>query len=214
MVPFLVEFFKTTLELQDDVEIKLERAHRAIAPKPRMAAPPRSIIVRFLDFSVKQAVLQQAWKQWDITFQGQKIHFDQDYLPEVQRKRKQVREVIKKLREKNIKAWSPYPAQLRVCLDTGVKVFPSLLEAQPFLKELGVAAEMEERDVLERELTQDMWMTQDNRRRKKQLLSTTEIRAIIDRADTPMWGTWVLSTVSPAEYKSALMLITVIFTIR
>ena len=55
MVPFLVEFFKKTLTLEDDVEIKLERAHRAIAPKPKTTAPPRSIIVRFLDFSVKQA---------------------------------------------------------------------------------------------------------------------------------------------------------------
>lgn len=186
MVPFMVEFFRTTLTLKDDVEIKLERAHRAIAPKPKTKASTRSIIVRFLDFSVKQAVLQQAWKQRDITFQGQKVYFDQDYSPDVQRKRKQVREVIKRLREKNIKAQSAYPAQLKVFLDTGVKVFPSLLEAQSFLKGLGVAAEIEERDVLERELTQDTWTTQDNRRRRKQLLSPTEIRAITERLDTPM----------------------------
>lgn len=186
MVPFMVEFFRTTLTLKDDVEIKLERAHRAIAPKPKTKASTRSIIVRFLDFSVKQAVLQQAWKQRDITFQGQKVYFDQDYSPDVQRKRKQVREVIKRLREKNIKAQSAYPAQLKVFLDTGVKVFPSLLEAQSFLKELGVAAEIEERDVLERELTQDTWTTQDNRRKRKQLLSPTEIRAISERLDTPM----------------------------
>lgn len=186
MVPFMVEFFRTTLTLKDDVEIKLERAHRAIAPKPKTKASTRSIIVRFLDFSVKQAVLQQAWKQRDITFQGQKVYFDQDYSPDVQRKRKKVREVIKRLREKNIKAQSPYPAQLKVFLDTGVKVFPSLLEAQSFLKELGVAAEIEERDVLERELTQDTWTTQDNRRKRKQLLSPTEIRTITERLDTPM----------------------------
>lgn len=186
IVPFMVEFFRTTLTLKDDVEIKLERALRAIAPKPKTKASTRSIIVRFLDFSVKQAVLQQAWKQRDITFQGQKVYFDQDYSPDVQRKRKKVREVIKRLREKNIKAQSPYPAQLKVFLDTGVKVFPSLLEAQSFLKELGVAAEIEERDVLERELTQDTWTTQDNRRKRKQLLSPTEIRAISERLDTPM----------------------------
>lgn len=107
-------------------------------------------------------------------------------MPEVQRKRKQVQEAIKKLREKNIKAHSPYPAQLRAFLDTGVKVFPSLLEAQSFLKEHGVAAEMEERDVLGRELTQDIWTIQDNQRRKTQLLSPMEIRAIIGRANTPM----------------------------
>ena len=91
---------------------------------------------------------------------------------------------LKRPREKNIKAQSPYPAQLKVFLDTGVKVFPSLLEAPSFLKELGVAAAIEEIDVLERELTQDTWTTQDNRRKREQLLSPTEIRAISERLDT------------------------------
>lgn len=206
-VPFLIEFFRTTLELKEDVEIKLERAHRVLAPKPKTTAPPRSIMVRFLDFSMKQVVLQQAWKQRDVTFRGQRVYYDQDYSPEVQRKRKQVREVIKKLREKDIKAQSPYPAQLKVFLDTGVKVFPSLLEAQLFLKELGITAEMEERDVLERELTQDSWTTQDNQRRKRRLLSTTEIRTITDRVR-------VVSTVSPTGYMSAFMVITQAFSLK
>ena len=56
--------------------------------------------------------------------------FDQDLQEE---KRKRVQEVIKKkkLKERNIKAHSPYPAQLKLFLDAGVRVFPSLLEAQP-----------------------------------------------------------------------------------
>lgn len=79
MMSFIIDFFHTTLELQEEVDIKLDRAHRATIPKPKETAPPRSVIVRFLDYSVKQLVLQQAWKQRDIQFQGRRVYFDQDY---------------------------------------------------------------------------------------------------------------------------------------
>lgn len=183
MIPFITNLFKSTLKLQEDMSICLERAHRAIAPKPKPTAPPRSIIVRFLDFKVKQAVLQQAWAQRDVVFQGRKVYFDQDYSQDVQRKRKQVREVIKKLRERNIRAQAPYPAQLRVFLDTGIKTFPSLYEAQPTLQELGVEVDVDERDLLERELLQDGWQTQGRQGKKRLTLTPKEIKTIMRCAD-------------------------------
>lgn len=61
MVNFITELLSTSLEFQEEVVIKLERAHRALGPKPKAAvAPPRSIIARYLDFNVKQKVLLQA----------------------------------------------------------------------------------------------------------------------------------------------------------
>ena len=102
-----------------EMDIHIERAHRTLINKPRdNTAPPRAIIVRFLDYRVKEYIIQQAWKQ-KITYKDRTIYFNQDYTTEVQRKRKLVRDVIKKLKEKDIKAQSPYPAQLRVFLDTG-----------------------------------------------------------------------------------------------
>lgn len=98
---------------------------------------------------------------------------------------KRVREVIKQLKEKNIKAQSPYPAQLKLFLATRVRVFPTLVEAQSTLKELGVDARIEERDILESELTQDKWSTQENRRRNQMQLNPTDVRAII-RGDNGM----------------------------
>lgn len=54
MISFLTDFLSTSLQFQEEVHIKLERAHRAPGPKPKAAdAPPRSIISRFLDFNVK-----------------------------------------------------------------------------------------------------------------------------------------------------------------
>lgn len=183
MISFITNFFKSTLKLQEDMNICLERAHRATTPKPKSTAPLRSIIVRFLDFKIKQMVLQQAWAQRDVEFQGKKVYFDQDYSPDVLRKRKQVREVIKKLRERNIRAQAPYPAQLRVFLDTGVKTFPSLCEAQPTLQELGVEVDVDERDLLERELLQDRWLFQGRQGKKGLMLTPKEIKTIMNGAD-------------------------------
>uniref|UniRef100_A0A096M225 L1 transposable element RRM domain-containing protein n=1 Tax=Poecilia formosa TaxID=48698 RepID=A0A096M225_POEFO len=100
IIPFITDFFKV-LMLPEGTDICIERAHRATAPKPKPATPPRSIIVRFLDFNVKQMVLQHAWKQRDVEFRGNKVYFDLCTSTEVQRKRKQVREVIKKLKEQH-----------------------------------------------------------------------------------------------------------------
>lgn len=99
---FLTDSLSTSLGLKE-VDIKLEKAHRARGPKPKAAvAPPRSIIARFLDLNVKQKVLLQAWKKRTIQFQEHTLYFDHDYSPDLQRKRKKVQEVIKKLKEVSI----------------------------------------------------------------------------------------------------------------
>lgn len=88
---------------------------------------------------MKEQVIQQAWKQ-KTTYEGQTIYFNQDYKTEIQKKRKQVRDVIKKLKE-NVKAQSPYPAQQKVFLDSGIKTFATLMEAAPMLKDMGIHVE-------------------------------------------------------------------------
>ncbi|KAJ4927048.1 hypothetical protein JOQ06_014788 [Pogonophryne albipinna] len=114
-----------------------ERTARC-SPKPKEnTAPPRAIIVRFLDYRVKEQVIQQAWKQ-KTTYEGRTIYFNQDYTNEVQKKRKQVRDVIKKLKDKNVKAQSPYPAQLKVFLASGTKIFTTLTEDAPMLRDMGI----------------------------------------------------------------------------
>lgn len=40
------------LELGDDLDLGMECAHRALAPKPPASAPPHSMVVRFLRFAV------------------------------------------------------------------------------------------------------------------------------------------------------------------
>lgn len=82
MLSFLKDFLSTSLEFEEDVDIKLEKAQ--LGPKPKVTtAPLRSIIVRFLDFEVKQKVLLQAWKQRNVQVGEHTINFDHDHSPDL-----------------------------------------------------------------------------------------------------------------------------------
>ena len=78
------------------VNLQIERAHRSLTAKPKNpTATPRSLIVKFLDYSVKDATLRQAWSQRQILYKAELIFFDHDYSPELQKKRAQERDAIK-----------------------------------------------------------------------------------------------------------------------
>lgn len=58
-----------------------------------------------------------------------------------------------------MKAQSPYPAQLKVFLDSGIKAFATLMEAAPMLKDMGISVEEDERDRLQRMMMNNSWTT-------------------------------------------------------
>ncbi|KAI4826601.1 hypothetical protein KUCAC02_030044 [Chaenocephalus aceratus] len=88
------------------MDIHIERAHRSLLAKPKEnTAPPRAIIVRFLDYRVKEQVIQQAWKQ-KTTYEGRTIYFNQDYTNEVQKKRKQEEERDELQRLRTQSSWT------------------------------------------------------------------------------------------------------------
>lgn len=70
------------------LEIVLERAHRALRPKPKAEDPPRDVICKFLNFQVKSAVQDAARNRQDILFEGSQISIYQDLAPSTLRKRK------------------------------------------------------------------------------------------------------------------------------
>lgn len=74
---FVKDLLQKILKLPSEMDIKIERAHRSLTSKPKdSTAPPRSIIVRFLDAAVKDAIIQQAWSQGQVFFQDKRIFFD------------------------------------------------------------------------------------------------------------------------------------------
>lgn len=116
MVGFVRGLLHKKLKLPPDTDIRMERAHRSLVAKPTDLT-----IVRFLD-----VIIQQAWSQGPVFFQGKRIYFDQDYSPNLKQKRMRVQEVIKQLQKERNTARCLYRAQLRIKLDTGEKTFTTL----------------------------------------------------------------------------------------
>lgn len=161
---FVHDLLKSALRLPPELNIVIERAHRALTAKPKNPeAAPRSLVVRFLDFSVKELILRQAWEQKKVMHEGKQIYLDNDFSPELQKRRALVREAVKQLKMKNIRAKCVFPAQLRVFTEDGVKTYPTLTDAVRVLEELGVHARVEERERLETELCRDGWNTAGRR---------------------------------------------------
>ncbi|KAE8278111.1 hypothetical protein D5F01_LYC23805 [Larimichthys crocea] len=162
-----------------DVNIQIERAHRSLTAKPKNPnAAPRSLVVKFLDYSVKDAILRQAWSQRQVLYKTEPIFFDHDYSPELQKKRAQVRDVIKQLKQKNISANCIYPAQLRIITDDGEKTYSTLTHALPVLQEFEIQARVDERGRMESELSHYGWSAARERRGKNPaVLPATDVRA-------------------------------------
>lgn len=179
MIPFITGLIRTSLKLPDDMDLGIERAHRSLTMKPKDTAPPRSVIVRFLDYRVKDNVLRTAWRSNGVVYQGQRIYFDQDYTTDIQRKRRQVQDVIKQLKEKKIKAVSPFPAQLKIYFDHGPKTFSTLTEAAPTLKDMGIPIRVDEREDIRDKLSRNTWTVASKGAAGDAALSIADLQAFV-----------------------------------
>lgn len=180
MLDFVSDLIRTSLALPGGQDLNIVRAHRSLTMKPKDPKnPPRSIIVRFLDYRVKEMVIQEAWKRrGGVPYNDQKIFFDQDYTADIQKKRKQVRDIIKQLKEKSIKAQSPFPAKLKIHLDSGVKTFATLGDAAETLKDLGIHVDRDERETLLTELLQNNWM---DRARRHNMMTNADLKSLLHK---------------------------------
>lgn len=109
---------------------------------------------------MKEKIIQLVWSRRDVAYQGRRLYFDQDYTTNIQKKRKQVREVIKQLKDKNVKAVSPFPAQLKIYLDSGANMFTTLARAASTLKNLGILIKVDECESCQEELLGESWSTE------------------------------------------------------
>lgn len=59
---FVKELMQSTLQPMPEINLNIERAHRSVTAKPKNpTVAPRSLIVKFMDYSTKEAILRQAW---------------------------------------------------------------------------------------------------------------------------------------------------------
>lgn len=134
LVDFLQSALPALVDLPPDFpSLEIERAHRALAPAPDPGKPPRSVLVRFLRFSQREAVLRAALKKRDIRHGGSQLRFYPDLSSEVLRKRREFDAVGRALARLNKYRGFAYPARLR-CLHEGrIHLFDTPESAAVFL---------------------------------------------------------------------------------
>lgn len=118
--------------------IKIERAHRTLAPKPGAKDRPRPLIVRFHNYGDKQRVLDACRKRsasadGDLRYEDSKISCYQDFSASVIRKRKDFNAVKQRLRDMGARYAMLYPAKLRVNIGSTLKVFETPAAVSQYL---------------------------------------------------------------------------------
>lgn len=115
--------------------VKLERAHRSLAPKPGNDQRPRPVIIRFHAFPDKQKVMAAVRRKasnGDIMVEGKRISFYNDLSAAVLRRRKDFAEAKQRLREVGAEYSMLFPARLQVSFNGTKKTFLSPAEALSF----------------------------------------------------------------------------------
>ncbi|KAI4827711.1 hypothetical protein KUCAC02_031084 [Chaenocephalus aceratus] len=137
VIAFVEELLVKGLELTPST-LQIERAHRALGPKPPAEASPRSLVVKFSSFKMKEDVIKKAWQKKGFYFKEKKVNVDHDYAPELQRRRRQYAEAKSALKERNIRFQSPFPVRLKVFYEDNPVVYNSAEEATADMVKRGI----------------------------------------------------------------------------
>lgn len=138
MIEFVRTLLKEGLGLDDtETHLQIERAHRSLGPQPPKDAPPRSIVVRFLSFKLKEEILRKAWKSKGFLWCEKRINLDHDYPPAILRKRREYTEVRRALKENGVPFQTLFPARLRVKHKEGTIIYDNIEEASEDMAKKG-----------------------------------------------------------------------------
>uniref|UniRef100_A0A8C6P2N8 L1 transposable element RRM domain-containing protein n=1 Tax=Nothobranchius furzeri TaxID=105023 RepID=A0A8C6P2N8_NOTFU len=128
-IPEDQELLKTELGMQN-AELGIQRCHRSLDQKPPTHVPPRSMIVCFLEYNIKEQVLKKAWLKKNIRIEEHRIYMDHGYPIEIIQKRKEYAPLRKILKEKGIRFQTPAPARLRVFYKDGPGTYTNVTSAK------------------------------------------------------------------------------------
>ena len=134
---FLEKFIKSELQLPD-IDLKIQRCHRSLGPKPPPQAAPRSMVAYFLMYKTKELVLSSAWKKKEIHINGKRVYFDHDYPAEIIKKRKEYAPLRKVLKKRGLRFQTPAPAKLRVFYEEGPTTYNNADEATEDMLKKGI----------------------------------------------------------------------------
>uniref|UniRef100_H3AGF8 L1 transposable element RRM domain-containing protein n=1 Tax=Latimeria chalumnae TaxID=7897 RepID=H3AGF8_LATCH len=117
LVKFLQKTLPTLLQPSTDTDLEIEQAHRSLGPKPAPGQRPRTFVVRFLRFPLKEKTFSLVRNAGKLEWQGHHIQIFPDLSKELQDQRQQFMQVKKKFRNLGIRYGLYYPAVLRISMD-------------------------------------------------------------------------------------------------
>uniref|UniRef100_A0A8C5EJ43 LINE-1 type transposase domain-containing protein 1 n=1 Tax=Gouania willdenowi TaxID=441366 RepID=A0A8C5EJ43_GOUWI len=126
---WLPEVLDTTLNRNP---LALERGHR-VGPKRDADAPPRTVVMRFLDYRQKDMVSRAARMKKEILYKNQRVRFYNDVATEAHKQRKQVDTVRQQLRQLGLRHGIIPPATLVLTHRETTHRFTTAAEAQSFI---------------------------------------------------------------------------------
>lgn len=138
MAHFVEKLLRENLNIPPSLELQIQRAHRALAAPSPDGSRPRSILVKFLCFTVKEEVLRLAWEKKGIVWNSIKISIDHDFPPEIMAMRREYTESRRVLKENNLRFRTLYPARLKVFYEDGVKIYDTVEAATADLARRGL----------------------------------------------------------------------------
>ncbi|CAL1571318.1 unnamed protein product [Knipowitschia caucasica] len=160
VINFVESLLRKGLGIPPTTAFNIERAHRALGVKPPVGAPPRSFVVKFAGYRIKEDILRRAWQARGFDFQGKKVFLDNDYAPEIQKRRKEYTAAKAALREKNIRFQTPFPARLRVHYSEGMVTYNSAQEATEDMVKRGLSVNLVKgHTTLLEQIKQRMWQS-------------------------------------------------------
>ncbi|KAK1880915.1 LINE-1 retrotransposable element ORF1 protein [Dissostichus eleginoides] len=138
MGTFVETLLREGLDLPATFELRVERTHRALMPKPPGEASPRSIVVKLSSYRTKEELLRIAWQKRGFRHLKRRVNLDHDYAPDVLRKRRAYAEAETVLRERKIRFQTPFPARLRVFYGEGIVAYGSAEEVTDDMAKRGL----------------------------------------------------------------------------
>lgn len=117
------------------LSVSVERAHR-IGPRGDGASRPRALIMKFLNYRDKQAVIRAARDKKDVYFRDQRVRFYPDLAATVHQQRKKFDPIRDGLRKLGIRNGITYPATLLVTYENKTLSFKTPEEASELLKKI------------------------------------------------------------------------------
>ena len=113
MKKFMETFIKAEFPQLGETDLKIQRCHRQLGPADDTRGP-RSVVMYFLEFTTREAVLGAAWAKRGLSYDRQPVSFGYDYPPTVYKRIRLYKGLPKYLKDHGLKGKTDYLGKMKV----------------------------------------------------------------------------------------------------